>query len=111
VKPSVVVLAAIAVLIAGCQRCRELGGGTGLDLPWLAVVYECACERDAESFLVELCYDGDGDELEAAIVRYEPRVVSATCYPTPRHLGPCRMICPPDGGRGCNARSGCYCNG
>lgn len=97
-------LAAFALLLAGCQSCREIGGGAGLDLPFLDVVYECAA-IDGTGRVVELCYDGGATELGRQLAD-EPGGMW-TCEPTSRHLGPCWYHC--DAGRGCNAFDGCYC--
>ena len=99
-------LLAAVVLLAGCQSCRELGGGTGLDLPWFDVVYECEA-ADGSGRVLELCFDGEAVELGEALGD-EPGGMW-TCDPTPRHLGPCIHCCGPDCGRGCNALNGCFC--
>lgn len=110
--PELCVQATVAVLVAitvagstGCQSCRELGGGAGLDLPGFDVVYECSAIDGTERVL-ELCFDGDATELGEALTD-EPGGMW-TCEPTPRHLGPCLHSCPPPE-RGCNALAGCYC--
>jgi hypothetical protein len=91
----------VLVLVGGCQSCREIGGGAGIDLPYLGVVYECA---PAEGEVLELCFEGDEDELAESVSDAYGGMWS--CSPTGRHLGPCWHHC--DGGRGCNARSGCW---
>jgi hypothetical protein len=101
-----VLLAACGVAACGLQ---EIGGGTGLDLPFLAVVYECQCERDDVPSVLEVCWDDDAGELELAIATDDSLVISATCRPTSRHLGPCNYCCGDGCGRGCNAFNGCYC--
>lgn len=103
-KASLVVL--IAIALAGCQSCREIGGGAGLDLPYFDVVYECEAV-DGTGRVVELCYDGGATELGEALAD-EPGGLW-TCEPTPRHFGPCIYCCGPSCGRGCNAFQGCYC--
>jgi hypothetical protein len=86
----------VVCLLGGC-----VGGGVGLDLPWLDVVYEC----HVEAADLELCFDSGPDALEAELViAYRG---PAACVPTERHLGPCRYHC--DGGSGCNALNGCFC--
>jgi hypothetical protein len=85
---------ALFLLLGGCTW----GGGTGLDLPFLDVVYEC---RSADSVL-EYCYGGDPGDIEEDL--------GMTCSPTPRHLGPCVFCCGDDcRARGSNALNGCYC--
>jgi hypothetical protein len=95
---------AVAVLaLSGCQSCREIGGGAGLDLPWLDVVYECSHAGGT----LELCFDGGAAELAAEL--RSAGYAGATCGPTQRHLGPCIHCCGPDCGRGANAFNGSWC--
>lgn len=82
----------LCLALTGC-----IGGGTGLDLPGLAVVYEC--HRGADT--VEVCWPGEVEQLDAEL--------AAHCEPTPRHLGPCRYCCGSGCGAGCNAYQGCFC--
>ncbi len=96
----------ILLVLASCGI-QEVGGGAGLDLPWLGVVYECDATRTTPQELVELelCFDGGEDELEMSLDAngFE----GATCWPTERHAGPCYWHC--GGGAGCNAFGGCWC--
>lgn len=93
--------ALLAALFA-CQDIKDIGGGAGLDLPWLDVVYQCETPAHGDG-VYEFCFDDSADELEQ---RLAAQGIEATCYPTPRHLGPCVYGCP-DGT--CNAFNGCYC--
>lgn len=86
----------LVTLLAGC-----IGGGAGLDLPVLDVVYDCRVGEQT----FELCWDSGEDSLEDSLsVQFHAAV---TCGPTQRHLGPCRYHC--DGDSGCNAYGGCHC--
>jgi hypothetical protein len=86
----------LALLLVGCGV-QEIGGGTGLDLPFLSLVYQCV---DDAGVTVELCYDGDPGDIEEAL--------AVTCAPTQRHLGPCWYSCD-EGHSGCNAKQSCFC--
>lgn len=91
---------AILLLVLASCGIQEIGGGLGLDLPGLDVVYECdRCGDDSEGELLELCFDGSADELGA--------LVGGTCEPTSRHLGPCIYRCPSQ--TGANAKNGSWC--
>ena len=101
---------AYALLIATCvAACAEIKG-IGADL---AEVSYCELETCGEVFLcilstgstAEWCWvDGNAGELVKASG-------AVSCVPTPRGgaLGwPCLYHC--DGGKGCNAYSGCFCS-
>lgn len=94
----------LALAACSVQDVKELGGGAGLDLPWLDVVYSCSA-IDGTERVVELCWDSGATSLGEALGD-EPGGVW-TCEPTSRHLGPCWYHCP--GGTGCNSLGGCYC--
>ncbi len=96
-------LLAIALTACTWQDVKELGGGTGLDLPGLDVVRLCTFP-DGTS--VELCSDLDDGELEQSMA--EHGLPDAHCAATPRHLGPCRYSCT---GGGANAYNGSWCPG
>lgn len=68
-------------------------------------VYECAAVADTPSGFVETCVLDD-IPLEWAEVYY-----GAECKPTTRHVGLCWYCCGAGCGPGCNAYSGCYCEG
>jgi hypothetical protein len=86
----------------GCQDIKELGGGAGLDLPWLDVVYQCQTESET----LELCWDSGAWSLSVSLT--ENGYGATTCRPTPRHSGPC-IYCCSDCGRGANAFNGSWC--
>ena len=97
--------AAILLALAGC-----IGGGAGLDLPFLEVVRECDATTvtvPQELAELELCSDLSDSDLEESLEvnGYE----GATCWPTGRHSGPCQWCCGPDCGRGANALNGSWC--
>lgn len=99
----------VVALASACTDLKEIGGGAGWDLSWLPYVdgqvYECQTDRGE----VELCIDGTARDLEAWLFAHGYSL--ADCYHTPRHLGPCTMMCgddPPAIG-GCNAFMGCAC--
>ena len=100
---------AVLCLLLACQDVKELGGGAGWDLSWLPYVdgQVYLCSTDAGD--VEMCIDGTASDLEAWLFAHGYSLVD--CRPTPRHLGPCTMVCgdydPPIGG--CNAFQGCAC--
>jgi hypothetical protein len=89
--------------LTGCQSCRELGGGAGIDLPFLDVVYEC----DYDGGTLELCWDDGESALEVSLA--DNGYPGASCSPTSRHLGPCIFCCGSDCGRGANAFNGSWC--
>lgn len=99
-----IAFAFVLVALAGCQSCRELGGGSGLDLPFLDVVYECHVDGGQT---LELCWDGDADDLALSLADHGYGPVA--CGPTSRHLGPCIYCCGADCGRGANAFNGSWC--
>lgn len=93
-------------LLAACswQDVKELGGGAGWDLPGFGVVHEC----DVGGEHYELCWEnGDSAELAASISTIYP--VEVSCWPTERHLGPCRWSSACDGAGGSNAHNGPWC--
>jgi hypothetical protein len=93
------------LFLSGC-----IGGGTGLDLPFLEVVYECDVEDASAGYAVvnlELCFNRGADELESQL--WDAYGGFAICNPTQRHLGPCQYCCGPNCGRGANARNGAWC--
>lgn len=92
------VVAAIVLLANACGL-QEVGGGAGLHLPGLGVVYQCERVAETPSGLEEWCWPDDVEQLE--------RELGTSCEPTPRHLGPCLYRCP--SATGCNAFSGCWC--
>lgn len=94
-------LGVLAICLGACGT--ELG--PAIDVPVLDPVYRCECERGGEVFFVNLCYDGEPDELELAILENEPGVVSARCSPNP--VASCVFSC--TGQETCNASNGCYC--
>jgi hypothetical protein len=104
-RPAILALftAAFCCTAGGCQSCRELGGGAGLDLPFLDVVYECGTPQGT----LELCYPGDADDLAYSLSAHG--YPGASCSPTSRHLGPCVHCCGDDCGRGANAKMGSWC--
>jgi hypothetical protein len=95
--------ATAAAFCASCQDLKEIGGGIGLDLPLLGVVYVCTDGAQTQ----ELCWDSGRDSLEVELD--EHGWTSARCSNTNRHLGPCYYQCP--SARGCNAFAGCACFG
>lgn len=100
-------IVATLALLAGCQDIKEIGGGAGLDLTWIPGVGQVfKCDLTDGSSL-ELCFDGEADELEDSLFANEFGV--ADCSATPRHLGPCLACCSDDCGRGANAFNGTWC--
>lgn len=97
--------AVLLVAFVGCQDIKECGGGTGLDLPGLGVVHECETGGGER---LELCWkDGSSDDLAASLD--ENGYPGSACWPTQRHLGPCRWSSACDGGGGSNALNGPWC--
>jgi hypothetical protein len=95
---------ATLLALAACQDAKELGGGAGLDLPWFDVVYQCDAPKHGDG-TYEFCFDDSAAELEQQLAA---QGIEATCYPTPRHLGPCVYGCEP-GHSGNNAYNGSFC--
>ena len=100
---------ALLLIVLSACGIQEIGGGAGLDLPWLEVVRECDTTRIAPPELVEmeLCSDLSDGDLEQSLEAngYE----GATCWATDRHAGPCIHCCGSDCGRGSNAYNGSWC--
>lgn len=95
----------LVALLGGCsvQDVKELCGGCGIDLtflPNIGQVFECK----TNGATLELCYEGESGDLESELV--DAGYTRVDCYDTPRHAGACIWTC--DGGRGCNAKSGCW---
>lgn len=107
----------LIIALCGCDAikgaAKQAGGYVGGNLAEYTVcplgVIECGhvfqCEgtrADTPSGYVEVCIDDDDqpeqlDEIET---------LYGDCSPTPRHQGLCNWHC--DGGKGCNAFSGCW---
>jgi hypothetical protein len=103
----------LAMSLVACQTVKDVGGEIGgTAAEWIACptdivpcghVFQCYGTAAATpSGYVEVCIDDDDqpeqvDGIEAAF---------GLCEPTPRHQGLCFWHC--DGGRGCNAFSGCW---
>ena len=108
----------LGAAVFACTDVRHVGGGAGLDLPLLDVVFQCDLtdlivdQRGSASAVTttyEWCFNDSAVVLVDTILAVG-LAREATCYATPRHAGVCYWCCG-DGcpARGSNALNGQFC--